>query len=109
MGVKTNRIEKLIGNSYFFPSCDSIKRKLIANILLALIFSGVYIILEHYGEHFNDNEADYGKMLHFSIVTQFTIGYGDQFPISTTARVVTAIHIVLTWMINLVPVYSPCS
>jgi len=89
--------------------CDVVQRKLLLNLILIVIFATMYQALYLYDDdNFHNNDVNFGDMIHFSLVTQYTIGYGDQYPISKLAKALTGIHILLTWLINLTVVSKDC-
>ena len=70
-------------------------------MILSFIFTAiVFFTPDDYNLDFKDNEPLYRKILHswhFSIVTQYTIGYGYVYPITTRGQIFNTIHILLSY------------
>mgnify|MGYP006453059691 CR=1 FL=1 len=70
-------------------------------ILLSLIFAVIiYFTEEDYNFNFKENETLVEKILrclHFSIVTQYTVGYGYVVPQNKRGQILNIIHIVLSY------------
>lgn len=47
------------------------------------------------------DKNSFGEKLYFSLVTQTTVGYGDVVPVTTLARVMVCIQILITVMLAL--------
>ena len=83
-----NKIRKEI--KYFY---DIVKEQ----ILLTIIF---FFIIKYIKDDFSfpkDNTNDNIKIYYYSVVTQFSIGYGDIVPLTDRARIVNIIHIILAY------------
>ncbi len=73
-------------------TADTLAGAACAWLLLALTFASAYASLESAGPgtfafaHGRPDEGLYGWMLHFSLVTITTLGYGDILPVGATSR-----------------------
>ena len=73
------------------------------HILAIILFSFLYYILAKY--RILDNIeytqfANYGTTLYFTIVTHFTIGYGDIVPTSTILRILVCCQILFAFLLT---------
>lgn len=95
-----------------FSWFDEPHEKIWANLFLIAAFSGVYygIFLlqsdskngEVFYTPYSTDNVSYFDALYFSFVVHFTLGFGDIFPASTTARVAVIFHTTLFWLVNLI-------
>lgn len=75
--------------------------------LIVVVFASVYCIISRYAlePHFRvaaeARPVSFAEALHFSVVTLSTVGYGDIVPISSLARVLAALEVVLGVMLLL--------
>jgi hypothetical protein len=70
-------------------------------ILLSLIFAVIiYFTEEDYNFNFKENETLIEKMLrclHFSVVTQYTVGYGYVVPTTVRGQTINIIHMIVSY------------
>ena len=70
-------------------------------ILLSLIFAIIiYFTEEDYNFNFKENETLVEKILrclHFSVVTQYTVGYGYVVPTTVRGQTFNIVHIVISY------------
>ena len=70
-------------------------------ILLSLIFATIIFFTEEdYNFKFTKNETLVDKIircLHFSVVTQYTVGYGYVVPKTVRGQVINIIHMILSY------------
>ena len=97
----------------FFNSLTSFyndpHEKFFYNIILILIFAFIYTLMyksqtKHFTIMVNENkkkELNGLYFLWFSLMSQFTMGFGDLYPSSSTAKTVIALQSSLFWFINL--------
>lgn len=81
---------------------DRIKRKLLAFITVTLIFALIYVKftdIKEWNIGVTQDKMTFYDAVHFSIVTLATVGYGDIYPITTKARVLTHLEIVIGFVI----------
>lgn len=81
---------------------DEAFEKFAWNLVLMLIFAGIYFI------SFNKLEEKENKLspldsIYFSGISHFTLGYGDITPKSKLIRMIVVFHALLVWSIALVP------
>ena len=83
---------------------DDIHEKILFNIILMVLFTGVYKMLsEQNPESFSVNKKlTLMDSFYFTNVVHFTLGFGDIYPTTTMARLFVILHIVLFWMINII-------
>ena len=96
-----------ITNSFLvklFVLVDEPHEKLYANFALIIIFGFVYKIINiiESEKSYSVDRISWFDSFYFSFVVHFTLGFGDIFPTSQTARVFVMIHTTLFWLINLV-------
>jgi hypothetical protein len=68
-----------------------------AQVLLTIIF---FFIIKYMKDDFSfpkDNTSENIKIYYYSVVTQFSVGYGDIVPLTDRARVVNIMHIFLAY------------
>ena len=70
-------------------------------IVLSIIFTFiVYFTNEDYNLQFTEKDSEAFKLWkcwHFSIVTQYTVGYGYVYPINIRGEIVNSLHIVTSY------------
>jgi hypothetical protein len=70
-------------------------------ILLSLIFAVIiYFTEEDYNFNFKENETLVEKILrclHFSVVTQYTVGYGYVVPITVRGQTINIVHMIISY------------
>ena len=70
-------------------------------ILLSLIFAVIiYFTEEDYNFNFKENETLVEKILrclHFSVVTQYTVGYGYVVPQNKRGQIINIIHMIMSY------------
>jgi len=70
-------------------------------MLLSLIFTIIiYFTPEDYNFEIKKDEPIYKKLInawHYSIVTQYTIGYGNVYPVNTRGQILNGIHIIFSY------------
>lgn len=73
---------------------------LVANIILAFTFAGIYRGIQEFNGDFEDmkDPMDY---FYFSWITQSTIGYGDHSPKTNLGKVAVCAQSFIFWMIAL--------
>ncbi len=79
----------------------NIKDKLLYNIISIFIFSIIYYIIGRFDKNAFSNEFNYTEALYFSSTTNFTLGFGDDIPKSSLARVMVAIQSMLFYVITI--------
>ena len=69
--------------------------------LLSLIFTVIiYFTEEDYNFNFKENETFIERILrclHFSVVTQYTVGYGYVVPITVRGQFINIIHMIVSY------------
>ena len=71
----------------------------LSNAVIFAVFTMVYWLMDreqpgvHFGPEFDP--------VYFSVITHTTIGFGDVYPVSKSARYVTAMHATLTLVFTL--------
>lgn len=90
----------MILNSLYFLKLRNYKM-IFHNLLLICIFSLVYnYIAKNYGNEIDKKNFDsYENCFYFTIVTQFSVGYGDIVPSSDVMKRFSIIHILLVFLI----------
>lgn len=81
---------------------DRIKRKIIAFILVTIIFALIYVKftdIKEWNIGATQHSMTFYDSVHFSIVTLATVGYGDIYPITTKARVLTHLEILIGFIV----------
>ena len=70
-------------------------------IILSIVFTIIiYLTKEDYNLNFKPTDTEYVKMWkcwHFSIVTQYTVGYGYVYPKNIRGEIVNSFHIVISY------------
>lgn len=70
-------------------------------LLLSLIFAVIiYFTEEDYNFNFKENETLVEKILrclHFSVVTQYTVGYGYVVPITVRGQTINIVHMIVSY------------
>ena len=71
------------------------------HIVLLIVFSLLYHNLSKFSENENDIKkfSNYEQCLYFTIVTHFTVGFGDIAPQSTLLRRLCMLHIFLAFLL----------
>jgi len=89
-----------------------IKKQILLNFGVILFFSILNYLIEYLGTVSNislfksqfqmpdDHKLNFGNTLYFTLITHFTVGYGDYFPRRHIAKWVTAFHVFMAWYIN---------
>lgn len=80
--------------------------KFLYNIILIVVFGNIYnyLNLDHFTVMVEENknkELSAAYFMWFSLMSQFTMGFGDLYPSSNTAKVCVALQSSLFWFINL--------
>ena len=96
-----------ITNSFLvklFVLVDEPHEKLYANFALIIVFGFVYKLINviESEKSYSIDHVTWFDAFYFSFVVHFTLGFGDIFPASHTARIFVMIHTTLFWLINLV-------
>jgi hypothetical protein len=85
-----------------------IRRIIIYNILLFIIMTIIYIIIEKsyhgsfkYSEEPDNKNINIGDIIYFSLITHTTIGYGDIIPKTGLAKFFVCLHGFIVLVINL--------
>ena len=78
---------------------DDTYEKLIFNILLIAVFSGIYKLINRFDENAFSEKLDGINSIYFSAINSFTIGYGDILPQSNIAKIAVIIHSLIFWII----------
>lgn len=81
---------------------DDALEKFLWNLVLMLIFAGIYFITFDTFEE-KDNKLSLTDSIYFSGISHFTLGYGDITPKSKITRMIVVFHALLVWSIALVP------
>lgn len=86
--------------------------KVVYVILLTIVMTALYIALyfsglTKYNVDDNGGEMSVMDLAHVSIVTQFTVGYGDIFPVNNVARIISWIHMFLFFCIAICTTCTP--
>ena len=80
--------------------------KLKFHVYLLFVFCFVYYALDQYLGKIDDNYEsmfqDFTSCVYYTIVTQFTVGYGDITPKHTLVKSVCCIHIILSFIFTLI-------
>ena len=67
--------------------------KLAAVAALSVATAGVTVALYRAGvTRYSRENASVADLVHFTVVTQYTVGYGDIYPVNTAARILSWIH-----------------
>lgn len=104
------------GAGKFDSWSHTLLEKFLYNIILILVFTGINTLIIFLGNKgiggklFKNQfklppgeKLNFFNALYFTTITHFTVGYGDYFPVGKIARITTALHVFLAWLINLVP------
>ena len=78
---------------------DEPHEKLLFNIILIMIFSAVYKLIDNLDRKAFSKRLDTGDAIYFASITNFTLGFGDIIPQSTLARVAVIVHSLMFWMV----------
>lgn len=74
----------------------SVLVSLLAQGLVMIVFFLVYATFFYAGAAEFNKDMTVMDIIHFSVVTQSTVGYGDVYPVNSTARVISWLHIIAT-------------
>ena len=95
-----------------FILIDEPHEKIFANFFIIILFAGVYYGIymlqfqlkgkEVIYSPYSNTKMDFFDAIYFSFVVHFTLGFGDVFPVSTSARIAVILHTTLFWFINLI-------
>lgn len=70
-------------------------------LILSLIFTAIiFLTPEDYNLDITEKDPLYRRILHcwhFAIVTQYTVGYGYVYPITTRGQILNTIHILISY------------
>ena len=70
-------------------------------IILSIVFTLIlYFTKEDYNFQFKSTDSELFKLWkcwHFSIVTQYTVGYGYVYPINIRGEIVNSFHIIISY------------
>lgn len=72
-------------------------------IVIGCVFTVIYALLSAYDDQAFNTKLTPFTALYFSIVTQSTVGFGDIRPTTEYARILVAIHIVVSISLVLFP------
>ena len=89
---------------FLFRTMDEAHEKFIWNFAIIAIFSVINFFLSKADKKafFSNKEFTPLDAVYFTTITHFTIGYGDYYPTSPIAKILTIAHVILTWFINFV-------
>lgn len=94
---------------YYTSSDTSVKKKVIANIIVLILFTAIYVpyfilVPEHWGAEDDPLYTKIHKALYFNVITHTTIGYGDISPNKKKAvpQLIVMIHALLVLFINII-------
>lgn len=79
-----------------------LKTKIIYYFVILILFTSIYYLFESESiEFINEDKDDTNTTtlldcLHFSIITQTTVGYGHMYPTTTRSKLIVDIHCLLT-------------
>jgi hypothetical protein len=83
---------------------DEPHEKFVANIILVIVYSGInFYILNIHEKELHNKEYTYFDALYYTVITHFTIGFGDIVPKSVLGKSTTMLHIFMVWIINIIP------
>lgn len=70
-----------------------------------IFFIFIFTIINYCVFVYHENRKDFTifTSFYFTVITNFTIGYGDYSPKSGLGQWISIIHIMIVWLINLVP------
>ena len=85
-----------------FRKCSN-KKILINNLIIILLFSQIYkYVAKHYGtENEKKNFANIEDCVYFTIITHFSVGYGDIVPESKLMKRLCMLQIILVFLVFL--------
>ena len=88
-----------------FHLLKNTKQKFELHTYLLIVFCFVYYIADQYLSK-TDNEYEpmfdnFTTCVYYTIVTQFTVGYGDVVPKHTVSKVLCSLHILLSFVFTL--------
>ena len=70
-------------------------------IILSIFFTTlIYLTKEDYNFEFKPTDTEYFKLWkcwHFSVVTQYTVGYGYVYPKTIRGEIVNSFHIIISY------------
>lgn len=70
---------------------------LLAQAVVLLVFFILYSVFYYAGvAKFNKDKMDLMDLMHYSVICQSSIGFGDLFPTSNIARVISWLHAIMT-------------
>jgi len=93
---------------------NTVVEKIFINLGIIFIFACINYIIEYLGEVKNikffkgqfqfpdDHKIHFGNTLYFTLITHFTVGYGDYYPKRHIAKWITAFHVFFAWYINII-------
>lgn len=87
---------KLIKNN----SNININNYLLTQLIIICFFSIIYYITDLYNNDAETLFENYFDCIYFTIVSHFTVGYGDITPKSKLHKGITMIHIVIAFIIS---------
>lgn len=82
-------------------------RFFILNICLYVVFATIYGIIYANDENGFYGVSHYGDLVYFSVITQFTVGYGDVGPKSAAAKTVVCLHVLFSFFLNVLELMRP--
>ena len=89
-------ILQLIKNS----NRENISRYLLIHLLIIIIFSIIYYITNKFDSEDEPLFNGYFDCIYFTIVTHFTVGYGDISPKTKLHRTITMIQIITAFLVS---------
>lgn len=69
---------------------------LLAQVLIMIVFFLTYTTFYYAGVAKFNKDMNVMDLMHFSVITQSTVGYGDLYPVNAGARVISWLHIFTT-------------
>jgi len=89
-------ILKLIKNT----NRENIQYYLLTQLVVIIVFSVIYYITNHIQNEDERLFESYFDCVYFTIVTHFTVGYGDISPKTKLHRTITMIQIIIAFLIS---------
>jgi hypothetical protein len=84
----------------FAVSNNKVVYVLILTFAMGLLHLSLYAAgATRYNIDDNGKKMTFMDIIHFTIVTQYTVGYGDIYPVNAVARILSWIHMMLFFMI----------
>ena len=77
------------------------KPQLLYHCYVILLFAVLYYTLAKYRHDEDEHFKDFGSTLYYTIVTHFTVGYGDIYPKTALLKTLCCIHLFISFSLTL--------